>query len=155
MFCSREFFFVSEESLLKCIRCRINHQSRENVKRSNSAESPLSLGHNASKCHLQTNEYSRSCLIFSSWSETTGKPFSNFGIAPYGAKNQISLSAGGGGGGGGFGTNFQLLIPSLNLLKSKIPYVSWGRGGSGTNFKLLIPSLNLLKTEYPYVMFKE
>ena len=91
------------------------------------------------------------------------------------------MSAGGGGGGGVSGTNFQLLILSLNLLKSKIPCVSWGGGGvrnqlptfdpeskspkiqnslcqlggggggSGTNFQLLILSLNLLKSKIPFV----
>ena len=81
-------------------------------------------------------------------------------------------------GGGGSGINFQLLIPSLNLLKSKIPYVS-GEGGGGldptfdpesksakiqkslcqpggwkgprTNLQLFILSLNLLKSKIPYV----
>ena len=38
--------------------------------------------------------------------------------------------SGGGGGGGGFGgTNFQLLMLSSNLLKSKIPMSGGGKGG--------------------------
>ena len=41
------------------------------------------------------------------------------------------VGGGGGGGGGGFMTaNFQLLMLSPNLLKSKIPYApGWGGGG--------------------------
>ena len=41
-------------------------------------------------------------------------------------------------------TNFQLLMLSSNLLKSKIP-VSGVGGGGGTNFQLLMLSPNLLK----------
>ena len=50
-------------------------------------------------------------------------------------------------GGGIGGTNFQLLMLSSNLLKSKIPMSGGGGGGvggSGTNFQLLMLSPNLL-----------
>ena len=47
--------------------------------------------------------------------------------------------------GGVGGTNFQLLMLSSNLLKSKIPMSGWGGGGvGGTNFRLLMLSSNLL-----------
>ena len=52
-----------------------------------------------------------------------------------------------GGGGGAVETNFQLLILSSNLLKSKIPMSSGG--GGGTNFQLLMLSSNLLKSRIP------
>ena len=38
-----------------------------------------------------------------------------------------------GGGGGLMETNFQLLLLSLNLLKSKIPMSGWGGGGASWN----------------------
>ena len=44
-------------------------------------------------------------------------------------------------------TNFQLLLQSPNLLKSKVP-ISRG-GGGGTNFQLLMLSPNLLKSKIP------
>ena len=44
-------------------------------------------------------------------------------------------------------TNFQLLLQSPNLLKSKVP-ISRG-GGGGTNFQLLMLSPNLLKSNFP------
>ena len=54
-----------------------------------------------------------------------------------------------GGGGGGLrigGPNFQLLMLSPNLLKSKIPRSSGGGGGvGGPNFQLLMLSPNLEK----------
>ena len=55
------------------------------------------------------------------------------------------------GGGGVGGTNFQLLMVSPNLLKSKIPMSSWGGGGvvGGTSFQLLMLSPNLLKSKIP------
>ena len=51
-------------------------------------------------------------------------------------------------------TNFQLLMLSSNLLKSKIPMLrvgGWvGEGGLlETNFQLLMPSSNLLKSKIP------
>ena len=42
-------------------------------------------------------------------------------------------------------TNFQLLMLSSNLLKSKIPMAGGGGGVGGTNFQLLMLSPNLLK----------
>ena len=66
-----------------------------------------------------------------------------------------------GGGGGVVETNFQLLMPSSNLLKSKIPmFRGGGRGLAGgpmfrggglveTNFQLLMLSSNLLKSKNP------
>ena len=71
------------------------------------------------------------------------------------AKNQISLCPVEEGGGRS-GTNFQLLILSLNLLKTKFPYIrgGGGGGGSGTNFQLLMLSLNLLKSKFPYVQWR-
>ena len=55
------------------------------------------------------------------------------------------------GGGEIGGTNFQLLMLSSNLLKSKIPIFDWGGGGEigGTNFQLLMLSSNLLKSKIP------
>ena len=54
------------------------------------------------------------------------------------------------GEGGVGGTNFQLLMLSSNLLKSKIPMFDWGRGEiGGTNFQLLMLSSNLLKSKIP------
>ena len=54
-------------------------------------------------------------------------------------------------GGGGGGTNFQLLMPSQNLLKSQKSHYG-GRGGGGvTNFQLLMRSPNLLKSRIPYM----
>ena len=53
------------------------------------------------------------------------------------------------GGGRAGGTNFQLLILSSYLLKSKIPMSSWGGGVGGTNFQLLMLSSNLLKSKIP------
>ena len=50
-------------------------------------------------------------------------------------------------GGGGGGINFQLLMPSSNLLKSKIP-ISGGGGGVWWN-QLSMPSSNLLKSKIP------
>ena len=49
-------------------------------------------------------------------------------------------------------TNFQLLMLSSNLLKSKIPMFRMGDGGAGggglvTNFQLLMLSSNLLKSK--------
>ena len=49
------------------------------------------------------------------------------------------------GVGGGGRTNFQLLMLSSNLLKSKIPISGWVGGGGRTNFQLLMLSPNLLK----------
>ena len=53
------------------------------------------------------------------------------------------------GGGRVGGTNFQLLMLSLNLLKSKIPMLRVGGGVGGTNFQLLMLSSNLLKSKIP------
>ena len=54
------------------------------------------------------------------------------------------------GEGGVGGTNFQLLMLSSNLLKSKIPMFDWGGGEiGGTNFQLLMLSSNLLKSKIP------
>ena len=51
------------------------------------------------------------------------------------------------GGWGIGGTNFQILMLSPNLLKSKIPMSGGGiRGVGGTNFQLLMLSPNLLKS---------
>ena len=49
------------------------------------------------------------------------------------------------------GTNFQLLMLSSNLLKSKIPMSGegGGRGVGETNFQLLMLSPNLLKSKIP------
>ena len=47
----------------------------------------------------------------------------------------------------GGGTNFQLLMMSSNLLKSKISIS--GEGVGGTNFQLLMASSNLLKPKIP------
>ena len=52
------------------------------------------------------------------------------------------------GGGEIGGTNFQLLMLSSNLLKSKIPMFNRG-GVGGTNFQLLMLSSNLLKSKIP------
>ena len=47
-------------------------------------------------------------------------------------------------------TNFQLLMLSPNLLKSKVPiFLGGGRGFGGTNFQLLMLSSNLLKSKIP------
>ena len=46
-------------------------------------------------------------------------------------------------------TNFQLLMLSSNLLKSKIPTFRWGGGLVETNFQLLMLSSNLLKSQIP------
>ena len=54
-----------------------------------------------------------------------------------------------GGGGGVGGTNFQLLMLSSNLLKSKIPMSGAGGGVGGSNFQLLMLSSNLLKSKIP------
>ena len=56
------------------------------------------------------------------------------------------------GGEGVGGTNFQLLMLSSNLLKSKNSYVQGGGGGGGsgvggTNFQFLMLSSNLLKSK--------
>ena len=53
--------------------------------------------------------------------------------------------------GGGVGrNNFQLLMLSSNLLKSKIPISGkGGEGVGGTNFQLLMLSSNLLKSKIP------
>ena len=54
------------------------------------------------------------------------------------------------GGGGGFvETNFQLLMLSPNLLKSKVPILEGGGGFVETNFQLLMLSPNLLKSKVP------
>ena len=44
-------------------------------------------------------------------------------------------------------TNFQILMLSPNLLKSKVPI--WGGGLMKTNFQLMMPSPNLLKSKVP------
>ena len=46
-------------------------------------------------------------------------------------------------------TNFQLLMLSPNLLKSKIPMSGGGGVVGGTNFQLLMLSPNLLKSKIP------
>ena len=48
-------------------------------------------------------------------------------------------------------TNFQLLLLSPNLLKSKVPICRGGGrlGVGGTNFQLLMLSPNLLKSKVP------
>ena len=45
-------------------------------------------------------------------------------------------------------TNFQLLLLSPNLLKSRVPFWGWG-GLLETNFQLLLLSPNLLKSKVP------
>ena len=55
----------------------------------------------------------------------------------------------GGGGEGFIETNFQLLMLSSNLLKSKIPMSGWEGGFMETNFQLLMLSSNLLKSKIP------
>ena len=60
------------------------------------------------------------------------------------------------GGGGVHGSNFQFLMLSSNLLKSKISMSGWvggeGRGEvGGTNFQLLMLSPNLLKSKISHV----
>ena len=55
----------------------------------------------------------------------------------------------GGGGGVVRGTDFQLLMLSPNLLKTKFPYAGWG-GVRGTALQLLMLSPNLLKTKFLY-----
>ena len=74
------------------------------------------------------------------------------------AKIQISHFRGEGGR-GLVETNFQLLMLSLNLLKSKFPIFRGGGGGGGgvggglveTNFQVLILSPNLLKSKNSHV----
>ena len=44
--------------------------------------------------------------------------------------------------------NFQLLMPSLNLLKCKIPY---GKGRGRQNFQLMMMSLNLIKSKISHI----
>ena len=64
------------------------------------------------------------------------------------AKIQISHCRG--GGGELVETNFQLLILSPKLLKSKVPIFGGGGGGlAETNFQLLLLSQNLLKSKVP------
>ena len=65
------------------------------------------------------------------------------------AKIQHSRVEGRGWGGGLMETNFQLLILSSNLLKSKIPMLRVGGGLVKTNFQLLMLSSNLLKSNIP------
>ena len=66
-------------------------------------------------------------------------------------KNKIHLKFPlGGGGSDWLKTNFQLLMLSSNLLKSKIPMSSGGGGGGlVANFQLLMLSSNLLKSKIP------
>ena len=52
--------------------------------------------------------------------------------------------------GGGLVTSFQLLILSLNLLKTKFLYLWWRRGG-GLADQLLMLSPKLPKTQIPFV----
>ena len=61
------------------------------------------------------------------------------------------VGGGGGESGGVCGTNFQLLMLSSNLLKSKIPFLGGGVGVDGTNFQLLMLSSNLLKSKFPFL----
>ena len=59
---------------------------------------------------------------------------------------------GGGGGGRGSETNFELLILSLNLLKTKFPYVHFERGGIQDQLPTFDPeSKSALKTKFSYV----
>ena len=64
-------------------------------------------------------------------------------------KNKIHLKFPFGWEGGLVETNFQLLMLSSNLLKSKIPMLMGGGGLVETNFELLMLSSNLLKSKIP------
>ena len=59
-------------------------------------------------------------------------------------KTQILITGGGGGGRGVMGTNFQLLMPSPNIIKSQSLIA-----GVWEENKLLMPSPNLLKSPIP------
>ena len=88
--------------------------------------------------------------IFGRGGGVHGNQFPTFDAESKFAK--IQSSHGGGGGGGSWKpiSNFQLLMLSSNLLKSKIPMSGGGGGGvGGTNFQLLMLSSNLLKSKIP------
>ena len=79
-----------------------------------------------------------------------GEQHPTFDVESKTAKNTNSLYSR--GGGGELGPNFQLLMPSPNLLKTQIPYtvrVGGGEGGLEPKFQLLMWSQNLLKTQIP------
>ena len=61
----------------------------------------------------------------------SGNQFPTFDAEFKFAKIQNSHVQGGWGGDGLVETNFQLLMLSPNLLKSKIPMSVWGGGGEG------------------------
>ena len=93
---------------------------------------------------LSPNLLNSKVPIFGGGGGACGNRFSTFDAESKFAKIQSSHFQ---GGGGLMVTNFQLLLLSPNLLKSKVP-ISGGRGGEGvdgTNFQILMLSPNLLK----------